>query len=293
MTDRDAAAPNFILVGYTCKVDSRIWNYLSQPTAPSNYGEEAAAKWEREKGAVARQKIEFKAAFSKALGVIDTLYAIDPQRQEVFDGLEDTNPVINFVDWLLKGYPNAFPDYLRDNSRRKVAFFGFHVKEFVRMVGAECARQQVDIPRGLWQLNEDCHDPYDKMVENDLREHLSVTALLNLLGIPTGSQPGEPFVPHVSPLNDVRVTQEIITKGQLVHKIDNESLQSAVSQCLPDLPVAPPEVTEEAEDGYEYEYVDEEEEAEVEEQEETPPKKVKAPAPKKKSTRKRSPAKAK
>lgn len=268
--------PEPILVGYTVGVVESIDEVIDMPGPPSNYGAEAAEKWRKdpEKGGKAREEAIYQSAFSKITGVLLSIFAVDCLKGTIFDSREISknkdkkaacmSPAEAFLTWLLNSRPNAFRSYPRQLGveQPQVAFYGFDVKEFVRVLGTECCLAGHTVPVGLWYQNEECFDPYDMLVEADRRKVFPLPNVLGAVGIATVGD----YTPHNDAEEDCRVAAELIHAFGLIAKYDEEKLYGIVQDNLTPVDAIEGEETEEAEETEETEEVETEAEAEGEEE---------------------------
>ena len=262
-----------IIVGYTVKAADGAEKVLDMPQPPSNYGAEKAEEWRQTKGLDARKKALFEAAYSKVTGHIQSVFAVDPVRGEIFNSkaIPVGKPAVHFMRWLLSAYPTAFRRYPNrlGLDQNAVALYGFDIKQFVRVCGIEAILNEQKVPIGFWYQNEDVFNPYDMVVESDRRKLLSLNGLLSSVGI---SVP-EHYRPHDNAQLDARFTAELVHCFELVAAEDDSKLYGIVTDNMTpiaeivddDDSIVEEEVEEEVEeDDEEYEEGDEYEEVEEE-----------------------------
>lgn len=261
--------PEPIIIGYTVGAVEGVEEIIEMPQAPSNYGAEAAEKWRKdpEKGAKAIAEAISQSSFCKVTGRLTSIFAVDALKGSIFDSRElskskktkDLSPAVAFATWLLGERPNAFRSYPNRLGLdvNKVCLYGFHPKEFVRVLGIECQLAGYEVPIGLWYQNEDCFDPYDMVVEAERRKLLPLTSLLDCVGIARL----EDYRQHQDPEEDARLTTELIHCFGLLAKYDEEKLYAIVQDNL-----TPIDVIEEEVDAEAAEAAEEEAEPEAEEE---------------------------
>jgi hypothetical protein len=182
-------------VGYKCAPRHDADELVNAPAPPKSYTkQETIDKWLEEKTA------EFcaESAELKITGQITHIFAVDLRNGRIFDSEPvvrdmaheaDCEPLgCHFARWLLDGdgeYRNEFPDR-HCGGDPGVAFYGFNLKPFLRVLGVECNTAGFEVPLGLWYANGAVLDPYDMLVENDhggrLLSTLDVHQLAEMLG---------------------------------------------------------------------------------------------------------------
>jgi len=294
--------PELIVIGYTIKPRVDLWDILTEPQPPQNYGADAAEKWRKEKLPDAKRKVEMAGLFGKLTGSIADIVAVNVS-QGANVGLLDTrvldesaNRSVIFMRWLNKQRFD-WPIYPRDSDIRPVALYGFDAKPFSRIVGTEALAAGAKVPIGFWYMNEECFSPYDMLVEAERRKVFGIGGVCSFAGVACA----EGYQPHADPLEDARIAAELTVRFGLYpfEKQTEQTLTEIVTSHLqtpgavvdepvaePEEPVLPTDVThaiaaaaiaevvaedaeaEEGEDEDEYEYVDAEEGEEGEEYEE-------------------------
>lgn len=213
-------ASNLVIVGYTAEAIPDLGNYIEMPTAPSNYGADAVAKWEKEKGPDARMNTLFSSAFSKLTGHITDIVAIDLSQRDVFFSSDDKEkaPALSFMAWLLSNHPTAYS--IATLPRERVTIMGLDPKPFVRVCGMECrlAKSVPAAPLRFWYLDEECYDPYAMLVESERRKILSIQSMLKMTGM---SAPPK-WQAHQDAKCDAFIAQHLISRLGLFPRDEEE-----------------------------------------------------------------------
>lgn len=203
-----------------------------EPAPPKAYKKpEVIDAWLQDK----RDQFKDESPFLKITGQLQEIVAVDLSAGKIFDTrrLKHDGPWgVAFARWLLdtRKYRNAFPDQ-HHGGDYDVAFFGFNLKPFCRVLGVECNTADFEVPLGLWYANDMCFDPYDMLVEADhgglWREMFPLSKVVARGGLTLKA-----YVPGQHPRNDTRVTMELISRFRLVPTLDianaRQILQSKV-----------------------------------------------------------------
>jgi hypothetical protein len=225
----DAPAP--IIVGYRCTSRDDANDLVEPPTPPKSYTkQETIDKWLEEKVAEFVRESEGL----KITGQIDAVFAVDLRNGRVFDSLEVLNALdeqedpspeplgCHFARWLLDGegeYRFEFPDRHRGGDYG-VAFYGFNLKPFLRVLGVESNTAGFEVPLGLWYGNEQVYDPYEMLVEaGPHRSMFPLTKVAKRGGLSLRN-----FEPGKDPRSDTRVVMELLCRFRLLSTLDVHQL---------------------------------------------------------------------
>ena len=232
--------PVLLLIGYRTAAIDDVKKYLTgiQPP-PSKRDPKNAEKWWLEYGRAKELQQLADARVSKLTGRVTHIVVVDPQRQEVqeFATTSATDAAVQFVSWLNRTYPNAFPDTIGYGADRQVTLMGFDVSTFVRLLGPQCALAGEPAPLSLWYANSAALDPYDMVVEAANRDNLSLDAVLQLIGVPEDLA----TIRYDSPVEDARLAAELVFR---LHLHPEPATYSALETVLTILntPPAPDDV---------------------------------------------------
>jgi hypothetical protein len=212
--------PRLLIVGYTAEAIPDLQDYINAPQPPSNYGAEAQAKWRDTKGQEKLEEARAESAFCKLTGRAQRIFVVDPMSQEAVlisadDGDAGKSAGLLFLKWLRDRYGDLeelFPVAPETGARPGIVFFGFDLKQLVRIVGTEAVTRGVPVPLGFWYQNETIYDPYDMLVESSRRDLFDLYGMLRLLQVPL---PRADWEPHRDPVADAQVTAELLFRYQL------------------------------------------------------------------------------
>lgn len=233
-------ATNLIVVGYTVRSIDKVEDFIDMPSAPSNYGAEAALKWENGLGVGVRQRAVLESAFSKLTGRIASVFAADPQREMAFSGPDSDYPIaaVGFIDWLLAAYPKAFNSDA--TPAEQVTIIGLDAKHFVRVSGIEAIEAGRPVPLRYWYADDNCFDPYHMLVESDRRKVLGLTSAINLAGFDTPLG----WSQHDNAQQDAAIAAELITKFGLFPSAMDRSLVAMTATPAAIAPAVEPPANE-------------------------------------------------
>lgn len=81
--------------------------------------------------------------------------------------------------WLLKRFPNAWPEDTHEVKKPEVVFIGFNPRLFVKMLGLECSLPQYNkpLPPKLWYSSSDYRDIESAVLPDDCKP-LTLPAIL-------------------------------------------------------------------------------------------------------------------
>lgn len=224
-----------IIVGYTTKVrdPKTVYDHVPPPTPPGNYKkEESKQKWLEENAEAIQAQWERRAAWSKATGKIDKIYAVDIARGDTFearDGDGDKSAGAQFYLWLRDTCGIRFPGTLLSGTAlsgealtRSAVFYGFDVRVAFRLAGMNAIRDGLVVPIRFWYQNPNCYDPKEMLLETEVKNTIPLAKLL-------AEAPGGPikvpdgYVPHVDPKQDANLTAELCVRYRLMAPMtDNE-----------------------------------------------------------------------
>lgn len=222
------SSPSPIIVGYTCKLREDALDMLAEPVAPKTYKKpESIAEWQAEQ----RLLLSSEGSGLKITGQIARFVAVDLRGGSIIDSetakrlYSDEPEGVTFARWLLetREYQLHFPDKPRGGDYG-VAFYGFNLKPFFRVLGVECSTAGFPIPMGLWYANDMIYDPYDMLVENDhngLWRKMFPLAKVLLRG---GLSLKRDYVMGTNPMIDTKVAMEMMFRFGLVGNADLDAL---------------------------------------------------------------------
>jgi hypothetical protein len=150
---------------------------------------------------------------SKLLTTVEQVYAVNLRTQSVLshvvkDGEYPELPAaVAFINWLASN-DIVYPEFPPAGDRAP-AFYGFGVRQFIRAAGIDCNLSGVPAPLPLWYADTLAFDPYEMLVETEIRGYLPLASVCNLLQL-TYHEPG-----HGDCLADAKLATELITKAGL------------------------------------------------------------------------------
>jgi hypothetical protein len=161
-----------IFVGFTTKAVENVDSLM--PKFTGRTGTKDAAK-------IADQIAEKEAAWREEVanmpytGQLATVQLIIPSKQVVLTydigKRQGKTPLcVAVASKLLKLFPNAWSRDTHDRGRSpEVAFFGFNIRLFVKMLGLECSLpcNNYPLPPGLWFTNTDHRDIREAVLPKD------------------------------------------------------------------------------------------------------------------------------
>jgi len=220
--------PTLIAVGHRLALRDDALEDLGPAQAPRNYKdpEKIAAAVEEK-----TQKLRAQLNRRKLTGRVERIVAYDACESRYFDSATVKEPPgAAFVAWLRRQY--AFPTYPRADEDPEVAFYGFGVADCVRVAGFEATLADPTMPIGLWYGNYACYDPYEMIVESEIRDVVPASKVLVRLGI---AEPAAPFLvdyaPHIDPALDCRFALEICAALGLVSREDPGAMWAAAREA--------------------------------------------------------------
>lgn len=204
---------------------------LEQFKAPANYKDEVKIK-----EYLAARKAELLAAARDMpyVSTFDEVMIVDTgplkrkghwvAKDRPYKGDGPKPPICVAVrDWILKGYPRAWPDDTNPGSRKpEVVFLGFEPRGFLKLLGVECSLPWVNspLPVAMWYGNTDHRDIGEACIPREYKE-LDWATVFKVRGItPKAGWVG----PGQDPEEDVRLVFELGTQlGFLKAGDDDES----------------------------------------------------------------------
>lgn len=188
MTSRSIIVVGFELGARLSEEEVGKFAYLPPP--PGNYkSDEAIGKWKEEAKGKARKAVHE----CKLNTVIDQVYAVNLTTKSVYSNLlsetpvegedEQPAPAHGFLAWLLGEQGAVYHEFLPADSTTP-AFYGFDVKMFLRALGVEAISSGLPVPLPLWYSNTQWYDPYDMLVEAEVRSYLPLESVCRMAGVP-------------------------------------------------------------------------------------------------------------
>ena len=164
--------PNIILVAFSTRLvdNDELLPDANDLTPPGSMKKaETIDKWREEQ----QEKLKVEAAMQPYSGTFDEVHLSDmgpSKRQATFkyraadSGRQPVSLAVR--SWLLREYPDAWPDSPISGGNPEVIFVGFNPKLFLRILGTECSlpcNQPDDgtrntLPLSLWYGNSDHRD---------------------------------------------------------------------------------------------------------------------------------------
>lgn len=213
-----------IIVGYNTilRDEKTTFDHVTMPQPPSNYGNDAAAKWNIEKLPIKQAAFQQMAYFLKTTAEINRVVALDMSSEyDLFDSdslPEGSQAGPDFVTWILDRYKLCFsPDLVMNQVPHHVEvpfFYGFESKQLLRISGMDLIRHGDRVPVKYWYGYDHCYDPRDMLLETEAREWFGLEKLVREApGSPLSFDPN--FVPHRDPADDALVCLELCMRYQL------------------------------------------------------------------------------
>lgn len=209
-----------ILVGWRTRPVDNVETLLPTFKPPSNYKNE-----DKIKEYLAEKKAEFLAMAKDQpyTGTFAEVYLLDtgPSKNtghwldtdRPYTGKGPKPPVcVTVRNWILKRYPNAWPDDTNPGSRKpEVVFLGFEPRNFLKMLGLECSLPWINkpLPAAMWYGNTDHRDIAEACIPKDYAKTLDWATVFKVRGIiPKEGWTG----PGQDPTEDVRLILELGTQ---------------------------------------------------------------------------------
>lgn len=179
---------SIIVVGFelAARNEKEALTPLTMLHPPANYGEEAKKKWAADN----RDKILSQVYEAKFNTTVEQVYAVNLTTKSMFKfpdeaADEDTAPVsasTGFYNWLAGSQGAQYPDYPPCDITTP-AFYGFDIKSFLRAVGIDCVTSGMPVPLSLWYGNSHAYDPYEMVIEDDIRRAFPLESLCKHLNL--------------------------------------------------------------------------------------------------------------
>lgn len=195
--------------------------FFSEPSAPSRYGEAAAAKFINEK----RQKQEEMAGRTPISAHITDAVVLDGNGNSVLRASNGDVPTasVHLIEFISSSRRTAvsYLPALPIAADVQVRWFGFDIRDVMSMACLECMRYnasapsdeaKVQIPSGIWYYRHFSPapfiDPYETLVPSSMRDHVDLFSLCEFLGISVPSAIGE------DPAAKAELARQLALRGQ-------------------------------------------------------------------------------
>ena len=151
--------------------------------------------------------------FSKLASVVLVDPASDSKQTFPMEGSKE--PIaVQIKDWLL-----ANKDYYFASAKGicPFEFIGFAPREFVKLLGMECAEAEQPLPDCCW-VGVSNYKDIESIVLGDLQRYgVTLDAALTRFGIAEHFKINLPYVPSKDPEEDLKITLELATRMGMMH----------------------------------------------------------------------------
>lgn len=119
-------------------------------------------------------------------GTFEEVFIIDPKNEKrlqylASDGKDAKAPVASRVrTYLLKTFPNAWPEDTHEIKKPEVVFVGFNPRLFLKMLGIECSLPHIAKPLlpKMWYSNSDHRDIEEALIPAEFNKMIDLATAL-------------------------------------------------------------------------------------------------------------------